>query len=124
MLHIILQCAWSVKRQAFIVAIYVDQANLINDQLMNKQASESDGEFPPEESSLNSDIIQTIRLPNKELLIAASTSGSFGIALSLIATLFSQIDPILSNSRFTEKAPGLAPAHTDGMVVVTTILIF
>src|SRR5690625_7978775 len=65
-----------------------------------------------------------IRLPNKELLIAASTSGSFGIALSLIATLFSQIEPILSNSRFYEEVLRLIPAQTDGMVIVTTILIF
>src|SRR5690625_5401395 len=91
---------------------------------MNKQASESDREFPPEESSLNSDIIQTIWLPNKELLIAASTSASFGIALSLIATLFSQIEPILSNSRFYAEALRLIPDQTDSMVVVTTILIF
>jgi len=124
LVRLTIQTAGSGSRQAVIEAISVDQANLINDQLMNKQATESDGEFPPEESSLNSDIIQTIRLPNKELLIAASTSGSFGIALSLIATLFSQIEPILSNSRFYEEALRLIPAQTDGMVVVTTILIF
>src|SRR5690625_7359723 len=68
LVRLTIQTAGSGSRQAVIEAISVDQANLINDQLMNKQATESDGEFPPEESSLNSDIIQTIRLPNKELL--------------------------------------------------------
>src|SRR5690625_7692754 len=92
LVRLTIQTAGSGSRQAVIEAISVDQANLINDQLMNKQASESDGEFPPEESSLNSDIIQTIRLTNKELLIAASTPRSFGIALSLIASLFSLLD--------------------------------
>src|SRR5690625_4321434 len=91
---------------------------------MNKTTTESGSESHSEDQSLNTDITQTIRLPNKELLIAASTSGSFGIALSLIATLLSQIEPILSNSRFYEEALRLIPAQTDGMVVVTTILIF
>lgn len=124
LVRLTIQTAGSGSRQAVIEAISVDQADMINAQLMSKHTGEIPGEHSTAELPPSSDVIKTIRLPNKELLIAASTSGSFGIALSLIATLFSQIEPILSDSRFYEEIVRLIPTQTDGMVVVTTILIF
>ena len=52
-------------------------------------------------------------LPNKDLLIAASTSGRFGIALSILGTLFSQVEPVIRESNMFEYLFSLLPAQTD-----------
>lgn len=124
LVRLTIQTAGSSSRQAVIEAVSVEQANVINNQLRSKVSEDITETGLSEEIPDQPEIKRTIKLPNKELLIAASTSGSFGIALSVIATLFSQIEPILSESQLYDNIIQLIPNQTDAMVVITTILVF
>ena len=124
LVRLTIQTAGSSSRQAVIEAISVEQANMINSQLRSKTSEFSTETGLSEQIPEKPEINWSIKLPYKELLIAASTSGRFGIALPLIATLFSQIEPILSESQLYDDIIQLIPSQTDAMVVVTTVLIF
>lgn len=120
-----IQTAGASSREAAIEAITRKQATEIN-RLLRQGETDMYGEDEDIElrSEPKSNIIKTISLPYKELLIAASTSGSFGIALSVIATLFSQVEPVISESQFYEYIYSHLPSQTDTMLIVTMILGF
>jgi putative membrane protein len=63
-------------------------------------------------------------LPGKELLIAASTSGSFGIAFSILATVFSQAEPLLDESEMYEILISIIPAQNDVVTIISMIFFF
>src|SRR5690625_3052098 len=63
-------------------------------------------------------------LPLKDLLLAASTSGSFGIALSIIATIFSQVEPFLDENMMLDWLMAATPGETDATYVVMLVLLF
>ncbi len=124
-----IQTAGSSSRQAALDAISLEKATEINRILRQidphgplSQESDADPEGVPAISS--DDIRKRIVMPNKELLIAASTSGSFGIALSILATLFSQIEPLISESVIFEYIFDLLPSQTDTLMIISVILIF
>lgn len=115
-----IQTAGSSSREAAIDALTLDRAREINSLLRDEGIDISDevtGETEEKERVL-------FNLPAKELLIAASTSGSFGIALSILATLFSQIEPLISESAMYEYVYELLPSQTDSIMIVSVILIF
>lgn len=115
-----IQTAGASSRAASIEAITRDKAEEINRLLRQKksgaQNQESDSTIDVED-----EVKQTITLPNKELLIAASTSGSFGIALSVIGTVFSQVEPLISESQFYDYLYSILPSQTDAMFYVAFI---
>jgi putative membrane protein len=121
-----IQTAGSSSRQAAIDAITTDDAREINRLLRpDKNGSSAAGEkIDSVESEIKGDSVKTIKLPLKELLIAASTSGSFGIALSLIATVFSQVEPLISESEMYEYLIALIPSDADIVLILTTIGAF
>lgn len=55
----------------------------------------------------------------RKLVIAASTSGSFGIALSLLATLFSQIEPLISDTGLYETFLEYLPGEADALLILS-----
>lgn len=121
-----IQTAGSSSRQAAIDAITTDDAREINRMLRpDKTEDFGDGSL---DDSAESDMVKenkkVVKLPVKELLIAASTSGSFGIALSLIATVFSQVEPLISESEMYEFLIGLIPSDADIVVILATIGAF
>jgi putative membrane protein len=121
-----IQTAGSSSRQAAIDAITVDNAREIN-RLLRPEKSGDSAEGAREdsvESEIKKENVKSIKLPVKELLIASSTSGSFGIALSLIATVFSQVEPLISESEMYEYLIGLIPSDADIAVILTTIGAF
>jgi putative membrane protein len=121
-----IQTAGSSSRQAAIDAITTDNAREISRLLRpDKNGEQSEGaELDTSETVANNENVKTIKLPVKELLIAASTSGSFGIALSLIATVFSQVEPLISQSEMYEYIIGLIPSDADIVVILATIGAF
>ncbi len=123
-----IQTAGSSSRQAAIDAITKDKAAEVNRMLREAKSGAGTAEAsedPEQETlSLQPETIKKIKLPAKELLIAASTSGSFGIALSIIATVFSQIEPLISESELFEYFFGLLPSQTDTMMIITVIAVF
>jgi putative membrane protein len=118
-----IQTAGSSSREATIEAVTLEKAKEINRILRETEGGDTaengaqDEAKPHEESKV-------FELPAKELLIAASTSGSFGIALSILATLFSQIEPVISESEMFEYLFGLLPSQTDFLLIVSVIVIF
>jgi putative membrane protein len=120
-----IQTAGSSSRQAAIDAITRDKAAEIN-WLLREQQVQTNSPETAADGTMGSEPewVNTIRLPHKELLIAASTSGSFGIALSIIATVFSQIEPLISESELFEYLFGLLPSQTDTIMIITIIAIF
>ena len=81
-----IQTAGSSSREASIEAVSLERAKEIN-RLLRGESNEdpAEGEIQEEETAPERKIFS---LPGKELLIAASTSGSFGIAFSILATVF------------------------------------
>lgn len=120
-----IQTAGSTSREAAIEALTKDKAQEIN-RLLRADGSEktADDELETEQVVEKSDVLDRFKLPWKELLIAASTSGSFGIAFSILATLFSQIEPVISQSELFEYLFGMLPSQTDAMLVITILLLF
>lgn len=122
-----IQTAGASSRAAAIEAITREKAEEIN-QLLRRGKSDSAEEGMEFEGAAypepDSEIKKTISLPVKELLIAASTSGSFGIALSVIGTVFSQIEPVISESQLYDLLYSNLPSQTDAMFYIALILGF
>src|SRR6056297_2676248 len=113
-----IQTAGSSSREAAIDAISLDKAREIN-RLLRDEDAESE---QSEKESISD--VKEFSLPSKELLIAASTSGSFGIALSILATVFSQVEPLISESQLFEYLFDVLPSQTDFVFFVTVVVIF
>jgi putative membrane protein len=116
-----IQTAGASSRAASIEAITREKAEEINRLLRQKQSSSENKDFEGITSDVEDEIKQTIILPKKELLIAASTSGSFGIALSVIGTVFSQVEPLISESQFYDYLYSILPSQTDAMFYIAFI---
>ena len=113
-----IQTAGSSSGEAAIDAISIEKAKEINRLLRDEEA-----ESEQVEKEIASDA-KEFGLPSKELLIAASTSGSFGIALSILATVFSQVEPLISESQLFEYVFEVLPSQTDFVFFVTVGVIF
>lgn len=120
-----IQTAGSSSRQAAIDAITSEKAIEIN-RILRQVHSPADSFEKEDSEHLETDQtgFLSFTLPHKELVIAASTSGSFGIALSILATLFSQIEPLISESEMFEFLFNMLPAQTDFILIITIVLIF
>lgn len=116
------QTAGSTSREAAIEAITREEAEEISRLLRQKESDLS--ENAESEPDTRPDVKIEISLPYKELLIAASTSGSFGIALSVIGTVFSQIEPVLSESQFYEYLYTHLPSQSDTTFYIAFALGF
>lgn len=120
-----IQTAGATSRQAAIDAITNEKALEINRIL--REISSDFGDLDHESEEINTsdtEVLKKLELPHKELLIAASTSGSFGIALSVLATIFSQIEPLISESELFEYVFGMLPSQTDTVMIGIIIFIF
>ena len=115
-----IQTAGASSRAAMIEAVPLETAKQIKKKLSKNGPDQATGEFDVEEESPK----QIYGLPNKDLLIAASTSGRFGIALSILGTIFSQVEPVIRESNLFEYLFSLLPSQTDTFMIVMTIAIF
>lgn len=114
-----IKTAASSSREATIDAISRANAEIITEKLKKNNGPDTglqDAENPAEEKQAS-----TFHLPGKNLLVAASTSGSFGIALSVIGTLFSQAEPLISENEIYEWFMNVIPAETDLFLIITVI---
>lgn len=119
-----IQTAGASSRAAAIEAITREKAEEINRLLRQGKPKSSDENIEGAYPQAQPEIKKTITLPHKELLIAASTSGSFGIALSVIGTVFSQVEPLISESQFYDYFYSLLPSQTDAMFYMALIAGF
>lgn len=115
-----IQTAGSTSRAAMIEAVPLDTAKEINKMLSKNGESEQETQ-----SDIQGEIKRKIYgLPGKDLIIAASTSGRFGIALSILGTIFSQIEPLIRESEVFEYVFGLLPSQTDALMITAIVVIF
>ncbi|MEX2455960.1 MAG: PH domain-containing protein [Balneolaceae bacterium] len=115
-----IQTAGSTSRAASLEAVTKSKANEIN-RILRRNGSEKLEEFEQETDQNNRKIFS---LPGKDLIIAASTSGRFGIALSILGTLFSQVEPLISDSEIFEFFFEMLPSQTDTFLVFSIIIVF
>lgn len=115
-----IKTAGSSSREASLSAVSLSEAKYLT-QLLRNNGKQSEEQTETEQAE---DESNKFELPGKELLIAASTSGSFGIALSIIATIFSQIEPLLDESAIGEWILNYIPGDADPMFIVSIILLF
>lgn len=114
-----IKTAGATSREASLSAVTKAEAKYLT-QLLRSNGSQDDVVADQAEQKVR----HTFALPGKELLIAASTSGSFGIALSIIATIFSQVEPLISESEIYEWLINYIPSNTDVLFIVSLLLVF
>ncbi len=115
-----IQTAGSTSRAASLEAVTKAKAKEINRILRDNGADEIK-EPEQEEDQKKRKIFS---LPGKDLIIAASTSGRFGIALSILGTLFSQIEPVIRESEVFEYFFEMLPSQTDTFLIISILVIF
>lgn len=115
-----IQTAGSTSRAASLEAVTRERATEINTLLRNNGSDEIEDPQEVEDQKKR----RVFSLPGKDLLIAASTSGRFGIALSILGTLFSQIEPVIRDSEMFEYFFEMLPSQTDTFLIISILLIF
>ncbi|MDX1670936.1 MAG: PH domain-containing protein [Balneolaceae bacterium] len=106
--------AGSSSKQARLSAITRGEAELLQ-KLLRKPADVEAHEEVAEEVAYQLDL--------KNLLITASTSGSFGIALSIVGTVYTQIDQVVSEERMIHFIQNELPAFYSGNMVFYSIIL-
>lgn len=115
-----IQTAGASSRAAMIEAVPLVTAKEIKRKLSKNGIGQAESEIEEEADKPK----HIYGLPNKDLLIAASTSGRFGIALSILGTIFSQVEPVIRESNLFEYLFSLLPSQTDTFMIVMTVAIF
>lgn len=115
-----IQTAGSSSRDASLEAVTFEHAKEVYHLLRDEEDSEKS-----EKAEGNGEKkVKKFILPGKDLLIAASTSGRFGIILSVMGTIFSQIEPVIRESEIFDYLFSLMPSQTDSLMVITIIFLF
>lgn len=108
--------AGSSSKEAKISAITREKAERLKTELRSGAAKD----IEVEEEQKKSD---TYRISAKDLVITACTSGSFGIALSIVGTVFSQVDQVLSEEQLINYLEAIIPASVSTNMVVYVVIV-
>ncbi|MEX0773188.1 MAG: PH domain-containing protein [Balneolales bacterium] len=99
--------------EATISAVTRDEAEHIKSLMSNKDYDEVKTEGPVSELHLN----------KMDLLIAASTAGSFGVALSIIGTITSQMNQFITETDIYNYLEGLDIPGTSFVIMIILAMI-
>lgn len=108
--------AGSSSKEAKINAITRNKAEELKN-LLRKDAAEPKAE-DAEEDQENS----IYRLDTKDLLVAASTSGRFGVALSVVGAFFSQIEQVIPEEQLIQFVENNLPNSTSATMIIYSIV--
>lgn len=108
--------AGSSSKEAKISAITREKAERLKTELRSGAAKD----IEVEEEQKKSD---TYRISAKDLVITACTSGSFGIALSIVGTVFSQVDQVLSEEQLINYLEAIIPVSVSTNMVVYVVIV-
>jgi putative membrane protein len=110
--------AGSSSKQAKISAISREKAEKLKTLLRNK----SNG---LDERQMKESVEQrkVYALDSKDLLIAASTSGRFGVALSVVGVAFSQMEQLISEEQIIYFVERVIPQSTNTTMIVMSIFV-
>lgn len=119
--------AGNSSQGAKISAVTREVAYRLRERLRpEKNGSEADTETDRDSDSTSKQPVkapvQTYRLGLKDLIIAASTSGSLGVALSIVGTAFSQIDQVISEEEMIRYIESVIPTSASTSLIVTSVL--
>lgn len=110
--------AGSSSKQAKINAVTREKAQKLK-RLLRKDSNGTSESGQPEEIQRS----RIYSLEFKDLLVAASTSGRFGVALSVVGVAFSQLEQVIPDEqmiRFVEKT---IPQSADTAMIIITIAV-
>lgn len=110
--------AGSSSKAAKISAISREKAEQLKASLRTENTERA------EDAEVEETVLNSYELSAKDLVITSFTSGSFGIALSIIGTLFSQLDQVLSEEEMLYYLESMIPASfSTNMVLYSIILV-
>lgn len=110
--------AGSSSKEAKINAISRLKAEELKTLLRKKSSEEKDADLAEEESAGS----KIYALDTKDLLMAASTSGRLGVALSVVGAAFSQIEQIIPDEQLIRFVENNLPSSTSATMVVYSII--
>lgn len=110
--------AGSKAEEAKISALTRTQAEKIKSLLM--EAKKQEGEQEAEDEEVQEDVH---KLSTRDLIIAASTSGSFGVALSIIGTILSQVEQVIPEEQMARYFEQAIPSSVTAVMVVSIIVL-
>ncbi len=108
--------AGSSSKEAKISAISRGKAEKLK-ALLRKKAERSDDAQKADPI----DHRKVYALDTKDLLIAASTSGRFGVALSVVGVAFSQVEQLISEEQMIYFVESIIPRSTNASMIAMSI---
>ncbi len=108
--------AGSSSKQAKISAISRNKAEKLK-ALLRKKSNNTDEAKHAESVEQR----KVYALDTKDLLIAASTSGRFGVALSVVGVAFSQVEQLISEEQIIYFVEKVIPQSTDATMIAVSI---
>jgi len=109
--------AGSSSKEAKINAITRVKAEKLR-TLLRKKSENSDETQDVEPVSQR----KVYALDTRDLLIAASTSGRFGVALSVVGVAFSQVEQLISEEQMIHFVETIIPRSTNASMIVMSII--
>lgn len=109
--------AGSTSKEAKISALSREKAEELK-SLLRKNGENQDLEEETEKVRKN----EIYTLTNKDLLIAATTSGRLGVALSIVGAAFSQIDQVFSEEQMFRFIEANLPHSTSTTIILLSIV--
>jgi putative membrane protein len=106
-----IRSAGKASANSKIDALSREEAEALKATLQSKPSTETQEEQAPKEP------IRVIQLSKADLWKAALTSGSFGVVLSMIATVFSQADQLLTQERIESWMEAFRVDHLPGLTI-------
>ncbi len=107
--------AGSSSEGAKISAVSKEVANDLRSKLRKDQSEISEQEEAEE-------VRKIYRLGMKDLILAATTSGRLGVALSIVGTVFSQIDQVVTEQEMILYLQSVIPNSASTTLIVTSII--
>lgn len=113
-----IKTAGSTSKEAKISALTREKAEALKAQLRRVM----DEEEVEEPDNKEEEFRKIYMLDPRDLLIAATTSGRMGVALSLVGAGFSQIDQFVSDERMYRFIENNIPQSTSASLIVLSII--
>lgn len=119
--------AGSSSREAKISAVTREEANVLR-EILRKESTSSrqeavEGDTGADSESSGAKRDEVYRLDGKDLLIAASTSGSLGVALSIVGTAFSQIDQLFTEQQIIRYLESVIPSSASYSLIISSVIV-
>ena len=117
------QTAGETKPEAEISAVTRQTADQIRETLMPDEAVDAEADDHSQAFGTRNNILSSRYISRKHLLIAASTSGSFGVVLSILGTIFAQADHVVSESEIEAFVEQAAQSGTQILIIAAIIMV-